>query len=624
MWTAMFKNLRTSTKIIILCALFILTIAATTYGLVAEKQIAINFARQELLGTKALVPMRAVYTAVLLDRPLVLSSSSTVQQRDDIRETLSAQWTGAGEGWQLDGLTEMLAIALERLWSDDLGGGVTTWFALDTLDKVQELVTRIADESKLSLDPDIDTYYLQDLITRKLPAFFHQTGEVQIAYIDGAMAQGAPDSQRARFRIHAGLLRSAAAEVNRNVEAAYRGSPDGSLRAAIGDSFATMASSTTGYLDTLSASFDNADAIGLDAAAAERLYGRVIDSAIGAWEIAKSELAGRLQRRIDGFVERRHASLLLIGALVALSIVVAIMTHRYTVRPLEHLEEVATAVGETKNYDLRVDHAGTNEFGKLAATFNDMLSELAAAREREESERFELARVERLTSMGEMAASLAHEVNQPLAAIVANSKAAERWLSRTPPDLDEVRNSLANIARDGHRASDVIASVRSMFKKDPTARTPMDVNQLVLETFTHLRSELNRHGVVAQTDLSENLPLLVADRVQLQQVLSNLVTNAVEAMSLVQGERVLRVGSGADGSGDVIVTIEDTGPGIGADDLDRIFEAFYTTKPTGMGLGLAICRSIIEAHGGRLTAAPAKPHGTVFRVVLPDGEADSG
>jgi signal transduction histidine kinase len=110
----------------------------------------------------------------------------------------------------------------------------------------------------------------------------------------------------------------------------------------------------------------------------------------------------------------------------------------------------------------------------------------------------------------------------------------------------------------------------------------------------------------------------------LQQVLSNLVTNAVEAMSLVQGERVLRVGSGADGSGDVIVTIEDTGPGIGADDLDRIFEAFYTTKPTGMGLGLAICRSIIEAHGGRLTAAPTKPHGTVFRVVLPDGEADSG
>lgn len=253
-----------------------------------------------------------------------------------------------------------------------------------------------------------------------------------------------------------------------------------------------------------------------------------------------------------------------------------------------------------------------------------MLSELATAREREESERFELARVERLTTMGEMAASLAHEVNQPLAAIVANSKAAERWLSRAPPDLDEVRNSLASIARDGHRASDVIASVRSMFKKDATARSPMDVNRLVLETLTHLRSELTRHGVLAQTDLSENLPHLVADRVQLQQVLSNLVMNAVEAMSLVEGERVLRLGSGADGSGDVIVTIEDTGPGIGADDLDRIFEAFYTTKPTGMGLGLAICRSIIESHGGRLTATPAKPHGTVFRVILPDGEADSG
>jgi signal transduction histidine kinase len=619
----MFKDLRTSTKIIILCALFILTIAATTYSLVAEKQIAINFARQELLGTDALVPMRAVYAAVLLDRPFVTSSSSTVRQRDDIREALSVQGIGAGDGWQLDGLSDMLAIALERLWSNDLQGGVAAWIALDTLDKARQLMTRIADESKLSLDPDIDTYYLQDLIARKLPAFLRQVGEVQIAYLEGATAQRASASQRARFPIHAGLLRSAVDEVNRNVEAAYRGSPDGSLRVAIGDAFAEITSSTTGYLDDLSASFDNADAIGLDAAAAERLYGRVIDRAIGAWRSAQSELADRLQRRIDGFVERRHASLLLVGVLVALSIVVAVMTHRHTVRPLERLEEVATAVGETKNYDLRVDYAGTNEFGKLAATFNDMLSELAAAREREESERFELARVERLTTMGEMAASLAHEVNQPLAAIVANSKAAERWLSRAPPALDEALNSLASIARDGHRASDVIASVRSMFKKDVTARSLMDVNQLVLEVLTLLRSELHRHDVQVETDLSENLPPLVADRVQMQQVLSNLVTNAVEAMSLTEGERELRIGSGADGSGDIIVTIEDTGPGIGADDLDRIFEAFYTTKPTGMGLGLAICRSIIEFHGGRLTAALAKPHGTGFRIVLPKGEADS-
>lgn len=619
----MFKDLRTSTKIIILCALFILTIAATTYSLVAEKQIAINFARQELLGTDALVPMRAVYAAVLLDRPFVTPSSSTVRQRDDIREALSAQEIGAGDGWQLDGLTEMLAIALERLWSDELQGAVAAWIALDTLDKARQLVTRIADESKLSLDPDIDTYYLQDLIARKLPAFLRQVGEVQIAYHEGATAQRASVSQRARFPIHAELLRSAVDEVNRNVEAAYRGSPDGSLRAAIGDAFATMTSSSTGYLDAVSAAFDNADAIGLDAAAADRLYSQAVDNTIAAWATAQSELADRLQRRIDEFVERRHASLLLIGMLVALSIVVAVMTHRHTVRPLERLEEVATAVGETKNYDLRVDHAGSNEFGKLAETFNDMLSELAAARDREESERFELARFERLTTVGEMAASLAHEVNQPLAAIVANSKAAERWLSRAPPDLDEALNSLASIARDGHRASDVIASVRSMFKKDVTARSLMDVNPLVLEVVTHLRSELHRHDVQAETDLSENLPPLFADRVQMQQVLSNLVTNAIEAMSLTEGERVLRIGSGADGSGDVIVTIEDTGPGIGADDLDRIFEAFYTTKQTGMGLGLAICRSIIESHGGRLTAALAKPHGTVFRIVLPNAKADS-
>jgi methyl-accepting chemotaxis protein len=207
LWTAMFKDLRTSTKIIILCALFILTIAATTYSLVAEKQIAINFARQELLGTDALVPMRAVYAAVLLDRPFVTSSSSTVRQRDDIREALSVQGIGAGDGWQLDGLSDMLAIALERLWSNDLQGGVAAWIALDTLDKARQLMTRIADESKLSLDPDIDTYYLQDLIARKLPAFLRQVGEVQIAYLEGATAQRASASQRARFPIHAGPVR---------------------------------------------------------------------------------------------------------------------------------------------------------------------------------------------------------------------------------------------------------------------------------------------------------------------------------------------------------------------------------------------------------------------------------
>jgi C4-dicarboxylate-specific signal transduction histidine kinase len=193
-------------------------------------------------------------------------------------------------------------------------------------------------------------------------------------------------------------------------------------------------------------------------------------------------------------------------------------------------------------------------------------------------------------------------------------------LSRERPDLEEARASLKNIVADGHRASEVVDSVRAMVEKGTQDKTQCDINQLVLEVLALLRGELKSNNISVESTLSDNVAQISVDRGQLQQVLVNLVMNAVEAMELVHDRpRVLRIRSKND-DGDVVVTIEDSGPGIGADDPDSIFKPFFTTKSHGVGLGLSICRSIVEAHGGRLSAAAAKPHGSVFQVVLPREE----
>jgi signal transduction histidine kinase len=254
-----------------------------------------------------------------------------------------------------------------------------------------------------------------------------------------------------------------------------------------------------------------------------------------------------------------------------------------------------------------------------AATGNDILSELAAERDREESKRSEIARMAQLTTMEEMAASIAHEVNQPLAAIVANTKAAERWLSRLTPDIDEALTCLKDIAVDGRRASEIIDSVRAMFKKDAAERSAVDINEVMKEVLALLRTELLRSDVVVLSDLGSELPQPFVNRVQLQQVFMNLVINAIEAMKRTDRARVLRVRSDTDASGHVITTVQDTGPGITPENQSRIFEAFFTTKSTGTGLGLSICKSIVEAHGGTLTAASAPEQGTIFTIVLPTG-----
>jgi PAS domain S-box-containing protein len=228
------------------------------------------------------------------------------------------------------------------------------------------------------------------------------------------------------------------------------------------------------------------------------------------------------------------------------------------------------------------------------------------------------ARIARLVTVGEMTASIAHEINQPLGAIVANGNAGLRWLARAAPDLDEARAALKRIVNEGHRAGQVIGSIRSMFKKDGRSKAPHDVNDIVREVLTLVRGEVENKRVAVRAELTDELPRVLADRVQLQQVILNLVTNAIEAMDSLNGRaRLLRLRSERHAGDSVMVTVEDTGTGIDREIMNRIFEAFFTTKPHGMGMGLSICRSIVESHGGRLSAARGHPHGAVFQVVLP-------
>lgn len=230
----------------------------------------------------------------------------------------------------------------------------------------------------------------------------------------------------------------------------------------------------------------------------------------------------------------------------------------------------------------------------------------------------ELARVSRVTIIGELTTSIAHEVNQPLGAMANNADAVNRWLAATPPNLDEARSAVQRIARDAARASDVIRRIRALAKKSEPARTPLHLNEVIEETLALAKPEIARRHVSLQTSLAPNLPIVPADRIQLQQVLLNLVVNAFDSMDNLNGQpRVLRVSSGLDGPDTVQVSVQDTGVGLSPQQADHLFDPFYTTKPDGIGLGLTISRSIVEAHGGRLWAVPNSGPGVTFQFTLP-------
>src|ERR1700682_5793067 len=220
--------------------------------------------------------------------------------------------------------------------------------------------------------------------------------------------------------------------------------------------------------------------------------------------------------------------------------------------------------------------------------------------------------------MGQLTASIAHEVNQPIAAAVTSADAGLRWLAAQPPDLEEGRDAFDRIIKAGDQAGEVIRRIRALIRKVPERKAFLDVNETILETIALTRSEMQRHRILLQTELANGLPRIWGDRVQLQQVILNLIMNAIEAMSENnEGLRELLISTSMDTPGGVIVAVRDSGPGLIPESHDRLFDPFYTTKLTGMGMGLSICRSITEAHGGRLWATANIPQGASFHLRLP-------
>jgi C4-dicarboxylate-specific signal transduction histidine kinase len=252
------------------------------------------------------------------------------------------------------------------------------------------------------------------------------------------------------------------------------------------------------------------------------------------------------------------------------------------------------------------------------------LTDLMLASEGLRTAQADLAHVNRVATMGQLTASIAHEVNQPIAAAVLNAQAALRWLGTDPPDLDEARQALGCAIDCGGRAADVIGRIRAIIAKTPPRNSRFDLNEAVGDVIVLTHNEALKHAISVQTRFATGLPSVDGDRVQLQQVILNLIMNAIEAMSGAdEGARELRLSTGTDAAGGVLVAVVDSGPGLDPQSEARLFDAFYTTKPNGMGMGLAICRSIAEAHGGRLWASANEPRGAVFQLRLPAEAAEN-
>jgi signal transduction histidine kinase len=617
----MFKNLRTSTKLLLLCGVFVGALVVATYGLVAEKQIAIQFARKELVGVQHLELLRGVYAALLKENLAAPPGASRGSAAREELDKLAAAHKADSER-DTKALERTLREAINKLDSARDHDQQRASF-VEALDAARNVATRIGDDSNLTLDPDLDSFYVQNIVVAKMPALLSEIGELKSELDSPYSAQAPPETLAVRRLVLDGSIRSTLEGIERDLQASYRGANGALLRRTLETEVDAMVSAWNAYLDAVKATPDAGDASIVD-----DLYAEAVDSAIKAWTVSLAELKELLNSRLSSLLSKLRNSLLLNGLVAALSLAFALLLRRYIVQPLLKLERLADAVGQTKDYKLRTDYASRDEIGRLAVAFNAMLAELAAAREREAADaaqraamQTELARVARVTTMGEMAASIAHEINQPLAAIANNASASLRWLGQDPPNVKRARSVLERVVSDAGRAGEVIGSIRGMLAKGGQDRVELDVNDLIREVMTFMRAELKHHGITVRTELAENLPRIAGVRIQLQQVLLNLIANAADAMASVeQRPRVLTVRSQKSGDCDIVVTIEDTGSGIDRADLERVFEPFFSTKPEGMGMGLSICRSIIEAHGGRITASPAREGGSVFQVSLPCDE----
>jgi PAS domain S-box-containing protein len=270
-------------------------------------------------------------------------------------------------------------------------------------------------------------------------------------------------------------------------------------------------------------------------------------------------------------------------------------------------------------------HPVLDEKGTLVECVGTAVDVTEGKRAEQERERLrqveaDLARINRVNMMGELTASLGHEVKQPIAAAVSNAEACLQWLAREHPNLAEVREAATEMVKEARRAAEIITRVRSLFRKEDIAREVLSVNEIITDTVSLMREEAYRRSISVRTELDAELPKISADRVQLQQVLTNLMLNGLEAMKGAGGELTIR--SRRDEEGRVLISVSDAGVGLPAGESDKIFDAFFTTKPQGTGMGLAISRSIVESHGGRLWAAANSGQGATFYLALPNEVAE--
>ena len=280
--------------------------------------------------------------------------------------------------------------------------------------------------------------------------------------------------------------------------------------------------------------------------------------------------------------------------------------------------------------DRRPPYSTTNDDQGVAFVLDLSERKRAEAEARESEQRYreaqmELAHANRVAVMGQLTASIAHEINQPIGAAITYANAALSWLQAQPPDWEEVRQALGSIVESGVRAGEVIDRIRALVKKVPPRKDRVEINEAILEVLALVRTEIAKNAVSTKTQLAEGLPPVWGDRVQLQQVMLNLFINAIEAMSgMVEGSRELLISTEKTHLDAVLVAVRDSGPGFPPESAERLFESFYTTKPGGLGMGLSICHSIIEAHEGRLWATANLPHGAVFHFTLPAFSSGGG
>jgi two-component system sensor histidine kinase/response regulator len=379
----------TSKKLFVLCTAFVIAIAVAIYISVAEKQIAIDFARKELGGVRHIQKFQEVYSALLPDprKHSVPTQffAAAASARADPKASQDLQRTAA--------LEESLARMLQRLWSGNVEDDAEPRLVAETLGKMQELIVRIGDDTNLALDPELDSYYLQDILVRQLPKLFSQLGDVWS--LANASAPPATAEDKARLLTRAAIARSTAEELARSLTSAYRGDAQGTLRQRTEATMAVMLSSVTAYLGAVEESLARPDTF--DRASLEPLWKSAVDEGLAAWGGGLPDLAGLLNQRIDDLLRRLYWSLLIMGGLAAFSLLLAVITHRQIVHPLARFEAVANRVRQTKDYSHRVDYEGNDEIGHLAGAFNEMLGELDQARSREFAERAEQAARQRLS-----------------------------------------------------------------------------------------------------------------------------------------------------------------------------------------------------------------------------------